>query len=359
MGGLVGAGDDGIVSNSYSTATVTAGPHGTGVGGLIGSITYDRMTLLGLEPDENVNLQNLFATGAVSGSTQVGGLIGSISVLNVDVSTPIHVTVDNAYATGNVSIAGTVSLTAAGSGGLIGSAQGPTSPAAWRTLSIENVFATGNVSDTRATGNDTGGLIGTIGSLTLDNASATGNVSGSAGGQSIGGLVGASSGSAISNAQASGTVSGDMNVGGLVGQQGGFTVGPNAFGATISNSSATGNVTATGGPAGGLLGANNALGVVDNSFATGNVTGPAAQLNSLVPNGFGGLVGDNFGTIKRFLFRRRGGRAAGVHRRPRRARQSRRRYEQLLFRSGQSRSTRATMKSRSPHRDPIPPWVPV
>ena len=94
----------------------------------------------------------------------------------------------------------------------------------------------------------------------------------------VGGLAGYSAGS-ISNSSATGDVTGPSYVGGLVGYSDG----------SISNSSATGDVTgdlAGDGVVGGLVGDSD--GSISNSSATGDVTGPSYV---------GGLVGDSGGSI--------------------------------------------------------------
>jgi len=147
--------------------------------------------------------------------------------------------------------------------------------------SINNAYATGSVTGI----NDVGGLVGeNDGSISNAYAmsSVTGNFILDADGDrpnaNAGGLVGNNSGT-ISNAYATGSVSGTNNVGGLVG----FNLG------TISNTYATGPVTGTS-AVGGLVGENSAFtggpnGNISNAYATGSVTGT---------NNVGGLVGSNF-----------------------------------------------------------------
>jgi hypothetical protein len=90
-----------------------------------------------------------------------------------------------------------------------------------------------------------------------------------------GGLVGSNNG-AVGNSSASGAVTGSDDVGGLVG----FNFG------TVSNSSAGGTVTGSDFNVGGLIGDNR--GTVSTSAADGNVTGS---------NSVGGLIGENRGTV--------------------------------------------------------------
>ncbi|MDO8810658.1 MAG: beta-propeller fold lactonase family protein, partial [Gallionella sp.] len=125
-----------------------------------------------------------------------------------------------------------------------------------------------------------GGLIGQVGSGTVSNSYATGNVTGSWG---VGGLVGfIYSGAAVRNSYAASSVSGTSGAGGLVG-----TIYSNG---TVSNSYAMGNVSgAVAYYFGGLVGFNY-TGGISNSYATGNVSGSGLGY-------VGGLVGENQGSI--------------------------------------------------------------
>jgi trimeric autotransporter adhesin len=137
------------------------------------------------------------------------------------------------------------------------------------------------------------------------------------GASSVGELAGINSiGGTISNSYATGSVtasSGGQYVGGLVGYNNigtiinsyatasvtgsgsntavGGLLGENA--GTVSNSYATGNVTGGTGSIyiGGLVGTNHGGNTVSNSYATGNVTGGPGSLD------VGGLVGHNNGAI--------------------------------------------------------------
>jgi len=186
---------------------------------------------------ENVGLENV----TVWGANGVGGLVG----MNVG-------TINNSYATGNVSGRG------ANVGGLIGYNGG----------TVSNSYATGNVSGSYYVG----GLVGYNYRGTVSNSYATGNVSG---GEYVGGLVGYNGGT-LSNCYAIGDVSGDIFVGGLLGSNYGM----------VNNGYAVGDVSG-GEYVGGLVGDNS--GTVSNSYATGNVSGGEYV---------GGLVGWNGGTMK-------------------------------------------------------------
>ena len=163
-------------------------------------------------------------------------------------------------------------------------------------------FAGGLVGN-NSTNNGSGG--------TISGSFASGNVSGG-NNTIIGGLVGENTG-AITNSYATGdvsvttTVSGNDNNfnssfgGGLVGQNGNGGGPPDNIG-TITSSYATGNVTGIGLnlAVGGLAGDNSAGSFITDSQATGSVTAntdgtPQSQYGNSV--NAGGLVGYNQGTV--------------------------------------------------------------
>jgi hypothetical protein len=252
---LVGS-NYGSINNVYATGTITGTSY---VGGLVG---YNRGTI-----------SNAYATGSVSGHDNVGGLVGYN-----------RGTISNAYATGSVSGHDNV-------GGLVGYNSDYLSNYFFRNI-INNAYATGNVS-----GNDNvGGLAGeNYGSI--NNAYATGSVSGN---DNVGGLAGGNY-NTIKNAYATGSVSGNDNIGGLLGSNSDyFDSRYNRYGipqyyyystATINNAYATGNVSGNDN-IGGLVGSNNhhyffsipATTIINNAYATGNVSGN---------DNIGGLVGSN------------------------------------------------------------------
>ncbi len=118
-GGLVGFNSTSVISNTYATGAVSGT---TIVGGLVGSVFG--------------NINNSYATGAVSGSTsRVGGLAGHIYA---------GMTVSNSYATGSVSGPSLV-------GGFAGSSDGTVTNGYWDST----VTATGMGSGSGATGRTT------------------------------------------------------------------------------------------------------------------------------------------------------------------------------------------------------------
>jgi hypothetical protein len=242
IGGLVGV-NVGTIGNCYSSATVISGSGSISIGGLAGSNVGGTIT-------------NCYATGAVSGTEYVGGLVG----YNMEYMDSIGGIITYCYASGTVSGSSRI-------GGLVGQSEG----------TIITCYAAGAV-----TGNKdyVGGLVGsnyyysTISTIT--NCYATGAVSG---GSHVGGLVGVNN-DTVTDCYAVGAVTGDDYVGGLMGYN---------RGGTTTNCCATGAVVGKN-YVGGLVGDNgyNYGGIITACYATGAVTGSGYV---------GGLVGRNIGTI--------------------------------------------------------------
>ena len=133
-------------------------------------------------------------------------------------------------------------------------------------------------------GGAVGGLVGRLEATgSIENSYVTGIVSGNG---NVGGLVGWTGGD-ILNSYATGIVNGNTNVGGLVGWQNSLN---------ITNSFSTGIVIGNTG-VGGLVGARQAtlfLPAITNSFATGNITAVNASTA-------GGLVGSQAGMFVPFI----------------------------------------------------------
>jgi len=141
---------------------------------------------------------------------------------------------------------------------------------------VENCYVTGYVNGVHSVG----GLVGkNYPEGIIRNSGIIAYVSGSY--RNIGGLVGVDGSSCITeNSYSLGNVNGGGYVGGLIGRNRG----------TISDSYATGNVSADGTRAGGLVGWNT--GTIKKSYSTGTVRIPADKMQA------GGLAGSNDGTIK-------------------------------------------------------------
>jgi hypothetical protein len=190
-------------------------------------------------------IRRSFAEGSVSGNVRVGGLAGYVYSSSSSISEcsaegdvcgnsmvggfagVAYGTVNSCFATGNV--CGDSSL-----GGLAGTAYGSISQCfatgdvsgkdnlgglvgyAYSTSSTSQSFAVGNVSGNK----NLGGLVGTIDRATVTQCYATGSVAGIEG---LGGLAGNASAGTIRECYAAGPVSGTKSVGGLVGIRTGDT----------------------------------------------------------------------------------------------------------------------------------------
>ena len=277
--GLVGGS---VINDSTHAVSNPVGEANASVGELVGY-------------NNGGTIANVYATGAVSGGSEVqssiGGLVGGMGGLLGGPA--VAGTIANSYATGAVSGSGGSAI-----GGLVGfSSTGST---------ITNAHAAGAVGVSGSdAGSDIGGLVGSNDDGVISQAYATGTVSGSSGGSNIGGLVGHNfAGGTIANAYATGAVSGsgsssnvsesgnNNNIGGLVGVN-------NDAGSTITNAYATGTVTSTsfGSNVGGLVGYNYGGGTITGSHAIGAVSATGASDSEGCAYNVGGLVGYNIGSI--------------------------------------------------------------
>ncbi|TIH15582.1 DUF4347 domain-containing protein [Marinifilum sp. JC120] len=231
IGGLVGEtreGSDASIQNSYATGTVTGTSN---IGGLVGRARGTS------------TIDNSYATGAIDGAA-AGGLVGRLA----DTIASSAPKITNSFASGKVT-------GSSGLGGLVGIIE--------YGGSVENSSSFGTVEGTNAIG----GLVGFMSVKTsLTNCHATGTTKGN---NEIGGLVGMIDGSAaentfIKNSYATGTVNGNDRTGGLIGDLGDHV--------NINDSYATGTVTGndyTGGFAGKILSST----AVDSCYAAGSVIG--------------------------------------------------------------------------------------
>jgi len=185
IGGLVGRSGDSIIRDCYSTSAVTA----TGVDDIGGLIGYAWGTL---------EVEDCYATGAVSGDDEVGGFFGYL----VEGPTTVH----QCYATGTVTATGSY----------VGGFGGDTDNSCLFTIS--QCYATGDVSGDNEVGGFSGSFYGT-----MSNCFATGDVTeltGYAGG--LIGYIGACC--VIDNCYSTGAVSSTGgNTGGLIGYGTGTT----------------------------------------------------------------------------------------------------------------------------------------
>ena len=139
----------------------------------------------------NATLNGCYATGTVTGSNKVGGLVG--------VPFTSDITIKNCYANCTVTSNGDYA------GGLVGCLQGT-------TITIENCYATGNVT---CNGNNAGGLTGdNPGAAIIRYCYATGNVTGIG---NVGGLTGNNSGTIQNCVAANTAIEGTSNTNRIAG----------------------------------------------------------------------------------------------------------------------------------------------
>jgi len=251
--------------------------------GLVGGSVAGGSTAGALVGKAEGLITDAYSTASVSGTSDVGGLVGYVSDLGV---------ISNDWTSGGAVLTGV-----SGVGGLVGKNQGTIEAGSSSSDAVTGTRYAGGVAgynsgDISGAGAGTGNVSGTsyVGGLVGYNA-ATGTLSGDttsaakvSGTSVIGGLVGENLGTLEAASSSSDPVSGTKEVGGLAGYNDG----------NISSASATGSVTGSGGEPldlGGLVGDNGSAGVITTSQATGGSVS--------APGGFhlGGLVGDNAGQI--------------------------------------------------------------
>jgi hypothetical protein len=308
VGGLVGF-DDGTVSNSHSTGTVTGGRN---VGGLVGTI-------------HDGTVSHSYSTGSVTGGGSVGGLVGwhfhgivSNSYYNYDevlingnrvLTTGALFTIDfEQWLANNKSLDISKRLSREDGYYLIKNvndfkqliAFGQDSSLKFRLTTdldlatnpglyipylagefdgnghkISNLrFSFDFVSQVGLFGHVTSG--GKVTRVDVENANIIADTAG--------GLVGWNLGT-VTNSYASGSVSGANNIGGLVGHSRG----------TVSNSYSMSSVTGYS-QVGGLVGF-SFHGTISNSYSTGSVTG-GNQVGGLVGSHYGDTVSSSFWDIQ-------------------------------------------------------------
>ena len=316
-----------------SAGTVLNGGKGfsgsfTGLGHTIGNLNlsgFSAQSNVGLFGYLNGTVRDIgVAGGQVAGSSNVGGLVGTMqSGVVADAWSSASVSSNAAsgqsigglvglQANGAISSAwasGSVSGLGADIGGLVGqqawgsntavAASGAVSGfknvggavgAGWGSLT--NATASGSVTLAGAGANSAGGLVGYDSNMTITNSSASGAVIAMVlGATNVGGLVGDALGGALTKTFATGLVTtGNSNlyVGGLVG------FGSNS---TITSSYATGAVTtgASSAMVGGLVGVLTS-GAITGSYASGNVvTGSgSARVGGLAGEISGGATSQDY-----------------------------------------------------------------
>ena len=203
LGGLVGL-NSSTVDLSHADVNVTGSSEN--VGGLVGYNYRDSS-----EPAGTSLIRNSYATGAVKGGSNIGGLVGMAHSPDSSRSS----TVQYCYATGKVSSIGTGNYI----GGLAGRNYVMYTGIGW----VHDCYATGDVGDVFAGSNYVdgrndyvGGLVGSTGGSVF-RSYATGEVNGK---NYVGGLVGYGSGSVDYNMALNPRVRGTSNVGRVAGSGG-------------------------------------------------------------------------------------------------------------------------------------------
>lgn len=289
VGGLVGLYQGSDSSNLTSSATVTGSTDF--VGGLIGDLDKD--------DDDSIQLKDSSATGDVTGSTSVGGLIGvNRGAILTNTNAKGDVTGDNkvgglvgaaywdtvgSHATGSVkantdTVGGLIGLlengevrssysesTVQGSqyvGGLIGRAF-------YQGTLVQNSHSTGSIT---STGEYVGGLIGATEITEINQSYSTSSIDAQGNGK-VGGLVGSLTGTAsINESYADITITdGGYNTGGLA--------GVTRDSSTISESYSKGSISSTT-SAGGLVG----------FYKGGNFTNSYSKVDVSTTNNAGGAI---------------------------------------------------------------------
>jgi filamentous hemagglutinin family protein len=279
LGGLVGYWGGSLTSPAYtqpqylydSFATgLVAG--GTQLGGLVGSVAVAGP----------FRLNNSYAAGNVTSYqngnwTTVSGIGGLIGNIGGTATLPISIT--KAHASGDVTFTGSFGTSAGGLIGVVSTPNGNTK------ATIDNVYASGNVTGA-SNGTGAAGLVGqTTVNTVISNANAYGNVTGNV---NTGGLVSANNG-VITNSHAWGNITGTgVQVGGVAGSNLGVIV----------QSASHGNVTGIGATitTGGVAGINT--GLIKSSDAYGRIVGGGD------PTRTGGVVGTNVGKVEGSYFNR-------------------------------------------------------
>ncbi|MGC8541843.1 MAG: beta strand repeat-containing protein, partial [Phycisphaerae bacterium] len=283
-----------LASNSITILSSQGATAGTGDINVNDTVSWSANTTLTLSAFHNVNVNsNITATGNSAGlvltpDTGAGGGTFNLqngAVITLSGSTPTlsiagtsYTVVNSAAAlqaigsSGNYALGSNINVSSianfspiGGSTGFSGTLNGLGNTVSNLTINLPSTSNIGFIGTL-----STGGVVENIG---VTSGSVAGLVS-------VGGLVGSNDGT-ISNSYANVTVTGNSGVGGLV---------ANNNGGMITNSYATGNVTASGSNdnyAGGLAGGNNS-GTIADSYATGAVSGGSEV---------GGLVGQSNTTI--------------------------------------------------------------
>lgn len=262
-----------LLMNDIDLEGITWQPIGNKSAPFAGKLNADSHKITNLNLDTTVDYAGLF--GYMDTAE-----VKNLELANVSIKNTRNYTGALAGIVQNKSIIDNVGVTSGSvegkdsTGGLIGYSKGYSHDA---EAKVSNVYSLVNVTGT----SKVGGLIGHNENTNLNNAYATGDVTGML--DEVGGLIGNNAlNSYVENVFATGDVSGRKTVGGLVGNQNSAYVDTN-LGGLIQNAYATGNVSGEGN-VGGVIG-HNQDGIVNNVFALNG------RLNSVDPTTYGKAIG--------------------------------------------------------------------
>ena len=270
VGGLIGYNYVTGILNINKNQVLGKVTGGSYLGGLIGYSS--------IRPDGKLNIGNNTVANTISGKEYTGGLIGQLilqsGTANIKSSSVNVIVKGNEY-----------------TGGLIGKSDIDYSA----NLTISNSNTSNNITGQLYTGGLLGQLNLTGATATIKSSHSSGNITGSS---YTGGLVGqvtlSNTGTIISpqfnisNSYTTGNISGASFVGGLLGSSRATTGKGNLL---IGNTYASGNVTAIGARAGGLIGEHFSYNTplrIFNSYANGAVSGSRST---------GGLIGYSYNPL--------------------------------------------------------------
>ncbi|NVJ53844.1 MAG: filamentous hemagglutinin N-terminal domain-containing protein [Campylobacteraceae bacterium] len=208
FGGLVGILQESSIRDSFSTMNINGGTTNLMAGGLVGQLS------------SSGSITNSYSTGAITGHSFLGGLVGWTSGTNDDI-----ITISNSYFEGLLNTSGFFV------GGLIG-------------YSLNTQI------------NDSHSIVSIL-----------------KGTNSLGGLIGRMSNTQINNSYSKATINGNNSLGGLVGSTGDST--ENNTGSSITDSYFEGTINASEYNIGGLISYANKL-EIDNSYSKATITGTSA-----------------------------------------------------------------------------------
>jgi hypothetical protein len=248
-GGIIGSVDaygEGSMVSILRNTSIGLSVEAGSVGGIVGGLDSDDGAEVTMDANE--------VTGNIEGQGTLGGLLGQgdveddgkLYISNSDLTIDVGTSNDYSYV-----------------GGVVGELDSEGNSEETRVV-IEDVSFDGEVIGGYAVGGISGTFCADYGDeeMIMRGVSAAGSIVSN--GSDVGGLVGYTCDAEISESVSTSAVEGYDDVGGLVGDN---------DDTLIFRSYSTGNITASDGPVGGIVGRNSDDSVIEESYATGNVTG--------------------------------------------------------------------------------------